>query len=65
MERFEADMHFQDQKNKLNRRFLVFDSFDKIPVNDYLYLKYDKTFTALLEEGGKYLIILQIYYFDY
>lgn len=37
-------MHFSKNANKLNRTFLIYEKFDQIPVNDYLYTKFDKEF---------------------
>lgn len=53
MERFEQEMHFKNQANKLNRTFLIFEKFDQIPVNDYLYMKFDKEFNRQLYQNGK------------
>jgi len=48
MERFQQEMHFSKNANKLNRTFLIYDTFDKIPINDYLYMKFDKEFNRQL-----------------
>jgi len=48
-------MHFSKNANKLNRTFLIYEKFDQIPVNDYLYTKFDKEFNRQLYQNGKCL----------